>query len=325
MQKGEPNMSANRAVVVDPAAPGRLVIREVAEPTPAPSEAVVCVAASSVNRGEVRRAMSADAGWRPGWDLAGVVERAAADGSGPKEGARVVGMLRSGVGAWAERVAVPSVSLATLPDAVTFAQASTLPVAGLTALHALMKGGLLLGKSVLVTGASGGVGDFALQLGRLSGARMVAHVRRAEQVEAAKAAGAEAVLVGEELAAEKPFGPYALILDSLGGKTLPVALTLLDEGGTCVLYGTTAGAQVTFDASKFYPLGRASLYGFILFDELITVEPAGPGLARLAGLVERGQLKPLISVEEPWTKVAEVAQRLTDRAYPGKAVLHIAE
>jgi NADPH:quinone reductase len=316
-------MSGNRAVVVDPAVSGRLVIREVALPVPAPSEAVVRVEAVSVNRGEVRRATSADAGWRPGWDLAGVVEQAAADGSGPPQGARVVGMLRTGVGAWAERVAVPTVSLATLPDAVTFAQASTLPVAGLTALHALMRGGLLVGKPVLVTGASGGVGDYALQLARLSGAQVVAHVRREDQVAAAKEAGADAVLVGEHLAAEKPFGPYALILDSLGGATLPVALSLLDEGGTCVLYGTTAGTQVTFDASKFYPIGRASLYGLILFDELKTVEPAGLGLARLAGLVERGQLKPLISLEEPWTKVAEVAQKLIDRGYPGKAVLHI--
>src|SRR5450432_2402087 len=99
-------MSANRAVVVDPDAPGRLVIREVAAPAPAPSEAVVRVAAVSLNRGEVRRAMSAEAGWRPGWDLAGVVAEEAADGSGPKEGVRVVGMLRTGAGAWAEQIAI---------------------------------------------------------------------------------------------------------------------------------------------------------------------------------------------------------------------------
>src|SRR6266849_4111059 len=142
-------MNANRAVVVDPEAPGRLVIRPVAEPVPDRSEAVVRVRAFSLNRGEVRRSGMAVAGWRPGWDLAGEVERAAADGSGPRVAARVVGLLPEG--AWAERVTVPAHALAELPDKVTFSQAATLPVAGLTALHALEKRGLLLGRRVLVT------------------------------------------------------------------------------------------------------------------------------------------------------------------------------
>ena len=92
-------MSDNRAVVVDPEAPGRLVIRPVAEPVPDRGEAIVAVRALSLNRGEVRRSTMAPAGWRPGWDLAGVIERAAADGSGPRAGARVVGFLPEG--AWA--------------------------------------------------------------------------------------------------------------------------------------------------------------------------------------------------------------------------------
>src|SRR5207247_2271093 len=111
-------MSINNGVVVDPEAPGRLVIRPVAEPAPPRGEAVVRVRAISLNRGEVRRAGMAAAGWRPGWDLAGEVERAAADGSGPPVGARVVGFLPEG--AWAERVAVPTHALAELPDKVTF-------------------------------------------------------------------------------------------------------------------------------------------------------------------------------------------------------------
>jgi len=91
-------VSANRAVVVDPEAPGRLVIRPVADPVPDRGEAVVRVRAISLNRGEVRRADMAAAGWRPGWDLAGEVERASADGSGPRPGARVVGSCPKGRG-----------------------------------------------------------------------------------------------------------------------------------------------------------------------------------------------------------------------------------
>src|SRR5215208_5759208 len=92
-----------RAIVVDPAAPGKLAIKPVELRDPDRDEVGVRVTAISLNRGETRRALQvADAGWRPGWDFAGVVETEAADGSGPKCGTRVVGLLPSG--AWAERI-----------------------------------------------------------------------------------------------------------------------------------------------------------------------------------------------------------------------------
>src|SRR5262249_52336627 len=148
-------MSTIKAVFADPSIPERLALREVAAPSPVPSEAVVRVAAISLNRGETRRSLQTTTVWQPGWDLAGTVEQPAADGSGPRAGARVVGLLRTG--AWAEQVAVPTNALAELPAAVSFAQAATLPVAGLTALYALQKGGSLLDRAVLITGATGGV------------------------------------------------------------------------------------------------------------------------------------------------------------------------
>src|SRR5207302_7521683 len=118
----------------------------------------------------------------PGWDLAGIVENEAADGSGPRTGSRVVGMLNPG--AWAEVVAVPTSILAEIPESVSFAQAATLPVAGLTALWALEHGGLLLDRLVLITGASGGVGHFACQITRKAGAPYIGDDRQTGIAEA---------------------------------------------------------------------------------------------------------------------------------------------
>ncbi len=313
-------MATNQAVVVDQKAPGKLVIHDISMPEPLPSEALVRVSAISLNRGETRRSIQAEDGWRPGWDLAGVVEQAAADGSGPLAGGRVVGFLPDG--AWAQHVAVPSHSLASLPDTVTFAQAATLPVAGLTALYALSKRGELLGRRVLITGATGGVGDFAVQLAKLSGAHVVASVRRADQVLEVQQAGADEVVIGDGIADFTAYGPYDLVVESLGGTALASALGSLAKDGVCVSLGISVADESTFDVRKFFTTGRTSLYGLILFDELHT-ESAAVGLARLAGLIATGKLTPRISVEAPWTQIADVAGQLLDRTFPGKAVLHI--
>jgi NADPH2:quinone reductase len=306
---------SNRAVVVDPEAPGRLVIRPVDDPVADRGEALVRVKALSLNRGEVRRSGLAAPGWRPGWDLAGAVERAAADGSGPRAGARVVGLLPEG--AWAERVAVPTHALAELPDKVTFAQAATFPVAGLTALYALAKRGPLLARRALVTGATGGVGDFALQLARLGGAHVTASVRRVEQTALVRQAGAHEVVVGDAIPATPK---YDLVVESVGGRTLGTALAALERGGVCVTLGVSGSSEVTFDARTFFVGGRATLYGFYLFVELGN-EPAGTGLRRLAELVAAGQIAPRISLERPWTDIGQIAQELMARRFPGKAVL----
>jgi NADPH:quinone reductase len=313
-------MALMRTVIVDPEAVGRFSVAEVEEPYPIPSETLVSVAAISLNRGEVRRAEASEAGFRPGWDLAGTIERAAADGSSPQEGSRVVGFLPSG--AWAGLVAVPTDSVAKLPEGVSFEEASTLPVAGLTALYALEEGGNLLGRSVLVTGASGGAGQFGLQLARAAGARVVGLVRREEHVGMVEEAGAHEVVVDESGRAAGGQGPYHLILESVGGEVLGNALSMLAPGGTCVSFGTSASPEVQFDARTLYLTGGARLYGFILFHEVLA-RPASGGLDRLARMVADGRLRPRIEVAAPWTEIGEIARRLIDRGYAGKAVLRV--
>ena len=311
-----------RAVVVDPSASGRLAIREVSLRDPDRDEVGVRVTAISLNRGETRRALQvAEPGWRPGWDFAGIVERAAADGSGPGPGTRVVGILPSG--AWAERVNCRSHAVAVLPDGVSDAQAATLPVAGLTALHALRQGGLLLGRSVLVDGASGGVGHLACQLATAAGAFTWGHVRREEHRAAVAEWCGERVVVGRELATAKPYGPFWLILDSVGGTALGAALGMLQPNGTCVVFGVSAASSATIESRDFFGTGGTRLYGLTLFHELMSVERAGIGLRLLAELIEAKKLRPQIAVEAQWDEIGTIAQRLIDRDFAGKAVLHI--
>jgi NADPH:quinone reductase len=311
-----------RAVVVDPSSEARLAIRDVALPPAAPDDVTVRVTAISLNRGEVNRALSAsEAGARPGWDFSGVVEAQAADGSGPAVGTRVVGMLATG--AWAERVRAPSNSVAPLPDGVSDAQAATLPVAGLTALHALRRGGLLLGRKVLVDGATGGVGHLAVQLAAASGATVYGHVRRPEQKAMIAEWCGDRIIVAADLREAASSGPYHLVLDSIGGSALSAALTMLQPNGTCVHFGVSESPTSTIESGAFFRQGGVKLYGLILFHELRQVEPAGPGLAVLAQEVARRRLRPHIEIEAPWTDIAGIARRLIAREFAGKAVLHV--
>lgn len=311
-----------RAIITDPSRPHGLGLGEVNDPLVLPGDVVVRVEAISLNQGEVRFALdTAEPGWTPGWDFAGVVERAAESG-GPVVGDRVVGFQTEG--AWRERIATPARNLAVLPDDVPLSVASTLPVAGLTALYALAEGGLLAGREVLINGASGGVGHMAVQLAAASGARVTAAVRRPNQVDGATDDGAHEVLVSEALAELEEDQRFDLILESAGGAALGHALNRLAAGGACVSFGNSSRSPTTFDATPFfYPRGGSRLLGFYL---LAVLERDAPsiGLARLARLVSEGVLRPRIAVEAPWTDIGDVVDRFMRREIGGKAVLHVA-
>ncbi|MEC0167261.1 zinc-binding dehydrogenase [Paenibacillus graminis] len=310
-----------RAIVSDPNSPSNLTIQEVAPPHAQPWESIVEVHAISLNRGEIKDAVDQRTSSRLGWDFAGVVAESAETGTGPKAGARVVGLLP--MGAWCERIAVPSSALAEIPDNVRFAEAATLPVAGLTALNALRKGGLLLGKRVLITGSTGGVGFFAHQLAKLSGAFNVGIASTEEKAELVLEAGANEVLVGSSVPSQvSQFGPYDLIIDSVGGDTLAALVQQLALQGSCIAVGFSSSPSSTLDMRNFITNGGRTLYGFFLGEEL-TRHPAASDLAILTNLVSTGCLKPKIAVEAPWTEISGVARQLLDRNISGKAVLHL--
>lgn len=290
-------------------------LADVPEPAPRPEQAVVAVRAISLNRGETRRLQTLEPGTVTGWDLAGEVLQASADGDGPAVGARVVGIMQSG--AWCERVAVATEALAELPDGISFSQASALPVAGVTALRALELGGFVLDKRVLVTGASGGVGRFAIQLAKLAGAHVTAVARRQEGLRE---------LGADETAAElEPEGEtFDVILDAIGGPVLGTCLQRVAPSGLVVSFASTVSDPVQYPTRELFARAPgARLYGLYVFAELAHTRTASADLRRLAELVAAGRLDPQIDLELSWDRAGEAIDALLSRRVAGKAVLTV--
>jgi NADPH:quinone reductase-like Zn-dependent oxidoreductase len=309
-----------RAVLVDPGAPGHLKLTEAPEPVPLSDQAIVEVKAISLNLGEVKRARRSEAGLQLGWDLAGIVAEPAADGSGPPAGTRVVAIVWAG--AWAERAAVMTSQMAPLPDGVSFADAATLPVAGMTALYALEQGGQLLGRRVLVTGASGGVGLFGIQLAKLSGATVTALIRQEKYTDLVAEAGAAHVVVGERAQGVAQHGSFHCTLESVGGQVLADAMQSVAADGVLVNYGVSAGEQATIEVGLFFRTGRARYYGLFLFTEFGR-RPASDGLGVLVDLLAAGKLDGHIAAEGGLDELGDLAERLFNREIAGKAVIHL--
>jgi NADPH:quinone reductase-like Zn-dependent oxidoreductase len=195
-------------------------------------------------------------------------------------------------------------------------------MAGLTALYAIEHGGSLIARSVLVTGASGGVGLFACRLASLAGAQVVGQVRQSTSASLVQEAGADHVVVDENIAAAAEFGPYDLIVEQLSGQALTEAMMLLASGRTCVSIGATASHEFSLDWGRVRQIPSTRLDFFNLYFEFRR-KPASPGLQRLVLLVSTGKLIPSIGMETDWYEIGKVAQALIDRQFPGKAVLHI--
>jgi NADPH:quinone reductase len=293
-------------------------LREVTDPSPLSGQALVRVKAFSLNRGETRRLADMGDGDLTGWDVAGVIEQVAADGSGPPVGTRVVGLSQNK--GWAQLAAIDTHVLAALPEGVSDGQAATLPVAGMTALKALDMIGPVLGRRVLVTGASGGVGRFAVQLAKMAGAHVTGVSASAQRAHGLLELGADEVI--GELAAEG--GEFDAIVEGVGGATLGAAMQRVAPFGSIVSFASSDTSPVGFPARSFF--GRAPgacLHAFYLFG-VLEREPTGKqDLGRLAALVAEGRLACSIDHEGSWRDASEAIEALLERRIAGKAVLRV--
>lgn len=315
--------------------PDVLQVREVEAPTPREGEVVVRVRAAGANpvewhlvRGEpflirmmngIRRPKDGDVGF----DVAGVVE---AIGEGVTDLAPGDEVFGHGNGSFAELTRAKASRLARKPESVSFEQAASVPVAGGTALHALVTHGRLeAGERVLIVGAGGGVGSFAVQLAKALGAE-VTGVCSGAKAEFVRALGADHVVdyTREDVTTQPE--RYDLIVQLAGEQSLFALRRLLAPHGRLVLAGGGAGREGTGGT-----LG--ALGGFVL-SRLLTrftnrtvkmflSNTSREHLETLVGFMERGQLTPSVERAYPLERAADALTEIESGHARGKLVVAV--
>lgn len=305
-----------------------LTVREVSDPLPAEGEVVVRVKAAGVDRGVwhlmvgeprvVRLGVGVRRPKQPviGRDLAGVVERV---GSGVTDVAVGDAVLGFGKGTYAELARVPVAKLVAKPADLTFVEAAALPFAGTTALQAVVdKGGATEGQRVLVIGAGGGVGSYAVQIAAGRGCHVTA-VCSAAKAERVRGLGATET-VDYRLA--EPEGTYDLVIDVAGNRTLRALGRLLTPRGTAVLVGGEDNGR------WFGPIGRVLRASVLSPFSRRRYRPmfAGESAADLRAVLDEvaaGRLTPIVERTYQLEEAPKALRQLTEQPPFGKLVLEV--
>lgn len=281
-------------------------------PTAAPGQVLVSVRAAGVNgldwkirQGYVRDVFPLTLPAVLGIELAGVVEAVGPGVSRFKAGDRVMGHI-GGLGAYAELVAVDEVLLAHVPHAMSDVTAAAMPVAAVAAWQSLDMGGAPgAGKRVLIHGAGGGVGAFAVQMAKKLGAFVAATASERDRA-AVYALGADAVFDYETKRFEYMVDNVDLVLDYVGGEVLDRSWKVLS--GTGMVIGTTSPDILTRT-----PAGKRGLW--------FVVKPDANLLERLANQVTEGELQARIGDVVRFADLPQAIERNRTRASHGKTVV----
>ena len=262
----------------------------------------------------------------PGLEVAGTVSEVADDVDGLSPGDRVMAVV--GHGGWAEEVVAPAALTLPAPEQLADAEVAAFPLAFGTAVHALVdRGALQPGETLLVTGASGGVGMAAIQVGRLLDARVVAVVSSEEKAELAAALGADEVVVldgdlRERLREVTPDG-FDVVFDPVGGDQFEVLARLLAWKGRLLVVGFASGAIPAIPANLALLKGAAVVGVF--WGSFTAREPERNRelFDRLFEWVRTRQLRPHVSMVLPLEQGADALIAMAERRLLGKAVLQV--
>jgi len=312
--------------------PDALELRDVDRPSPGPGEVLVRVRAASVNaadwhvmRGKpfLVRFMGfglrspGDAGF--GADVAGEVEAVGRDVTAFRPGDRVFGDLSaSGRGSFAEYVAIAEDALVPIPEGVSFEDAAAAPMAAVTALQALREDGQLReGDRVLVNGASGGVGTFAVQIANAHGAH-VTGVCRTEKVDTVREIGADEVIDYTKVDYPNTDERYDLVLDAGAYRSVFASRRALAPGGRYVLVG--GGFSQMLQAMTLGPF--LSRVGDTTV-EAMEAEPNQADLQTVADLLASGDVDPVVDRAFPLEDVPEAVAYLESGRATGKIVVRV--
>ncbi|PZF99844.1 NAD(P)-dependent alcohol dehydrogenase [Micromonospora deserti] len=312
--------------------PDVLRLRDVEVPAPADGEVLVRVHAAGVDPGVwhlttgLPYAVRLATGLRrprhrvPGLDLAGVVEAVGPDVTQFAPGDEVFG---TGAGSYAEYAVAPARKLAPKPRNLTFAQAAAVPISGQTALHAIRgAGGVRAGQQVLVIGAGGGVGSFAVQLASALGAR-VTGVCGPTKLDLVRSLGADDVVDYTRTDITDGGRRYDVIVDTGGNRSLSHLRQALAPKGTLVLVGGEASGGrwlQGFDRQLRALLLSPFVNGRLL--PLVSPESAAH-LAALTELVEAGKVMPVVDRVWPLAEAADALRHIAAGHARGKAVITI--
>lgn len=305
--------------------PDVLRLEEVETPVPGPNELLVRVRASSVNAVDwhflTGRPILVRLQYgllRPrnavlGYDFAGRVEQVGSGVTRFAPGDEVFGGLDFGLGAFAEYVCLPEDGfVARKPANLTFEQAASVPGAAVAALIGLReRGGLQPGQRVLINGASGGVGTFAVQIARALGGK-VAGVCSTRNVEMVRKLGADHVVDYTREDFTRTGETCDLLLDNVGNRTVSDMLRVLGPGGTVVVVGFT-NMRLMLQQSVLGP--RAARARGVTWSPPSSVEPGPEHAETLAGLLEHGDIVPEVETRYPFEQLPDALRHiLTGRA-----------